>query len=94
MAPFHSPQRVSVVPQPKAHVALPLPPLPTLLSAVQTSEREKKEPLSVLLRSPGQHPADKITRNLKNKTKHRAPADQKGTGPRDVLHAEYGELTF
>lgn len=27
----------------QAHVALPLPPLPTRLSAVQTSEREKKE---------------------------------------------------
>lgn len=75
------------------------PPSPTSThSALDCSNlREGKEREAVsqcsLSRSPGKHPADKLTRNIGGKTKKlRAPADQNRTSPRDVLHAEYGEL--
>lgn len=79
-----------------ANVALPLPPLPTRLSAVQISEREKKESQCRSVLSDG------VPENIprinsheileKRKKKLLAPADQNRTSPRDVLHAEYGEL--
>lgn len=78
----------------QAHVALPLPPPPTLLSAVQTSEREKKESQcrSVLSDGVPENIPRINSHEILEKRKLRAPADQNRTSPRDVLHAEYGEL--
>lgn len=107
---YQSSDRATGTCLPASHVS-PLSLSLCLLSAVQTSEREKRQPQCALpsLRaaaasrlitvccsasSPGKYPAEPRKRSLfhyitsrENKKLHQSTR----SGPRDVLHAEYGE---